>query len=132
MEKRKTVWFSVPISTLVQAAEEKSDVRIQFSYDELMEQILDDNSSSPSLSTKKVFNDFFGGSDEDQERLTAIKCRFGQTFLKELVESKKGYDTSVSWKDALSLALDQNYWSLNIPSDAQEDDDEESDEEVTV
>lgn len=125
MEKRKTIWFSVPISTLIQAAEERASVKIQFSYDDLMEQMLDDNSSSPSISTKNIFKDFLGGDDGTQERLTAIKCRFGQSFLKELVENKNGYSTSVSWKDALSLALDQNYWCLNIPADAQEEDEEE-------
>ena len=66
MEKRKTIWFSVPISTLIQAAEEKSSVEIQFSYDELMEQILNDNSSSPSISAKNIFKNFF---------VHIIKCR---------------------------------------------------------
>jgi hypothetical protein len=54
MKKRKTIWFSVAVSTLIQAAEEKLSVKIQFSYDELMEQILHDNSSNPSVSTKNL------------------------------------------------------------------------------
>lgn len=129
MEKRKTVWFSVPISTLIQAAEEKSSVKIQFSHDELMEQILDDNYASHSISTEKIFKDLFSRDNNDEEeRLTAIKCCFEQSFLKELVENKNGYTTSVSWKDALSLALDQNYWYLNIPADIQDEDEEDEDE----
>ena len=128
MEKRKTVWFSVPVSTIIQAAEEKSDVEIQFSYDELMEQILDDSSSRPPISAKNIFKDLFREDSSEQESLTAIKCCFGQSFLKELVENKNGYTTSISWKDALSLTLDQNRWCLNIS--ATDEDDEVEDDEV--
>jgi hypothetical protein len=132
MEKRKTIWFSVPISTLIQAAEEHSSIKIQFSHDELMEQILDDNSSDSFLSTKNIF-DFMGKADSQQERLTVIKCRFGQSFLKELIEKKKGYTSSLSWKDALLLALDKTHWSLNIPANSRdEEEEEENDTDETV
>ncbi|AFY65910.1 hypothetical protein [Geitlerinema sp. PCC 7407] len=128
MEKRKTICFSVPVSTLIHAAEEKLNVKIQFSYAELMEKILDDNSSIPLISTNKIFEDFFGGEDK-KERLTVIKCCFEQKFLKELVENKQDYTTFVGWKDALSLALDSDYWCLNIPATSQEDEGKNEDAE---
>ena len=129
MEKRKTIWFSVLISELIQAAEEKSSITIQISYDELMKQILDDSSLSTSISAKSIFGDFLGTTN-NEERSTVVQCRFEQSFLKGLLERKEGYSISVNWKTALSLALDPNYWGLNIPAKAEEEEyeDEEEDE----
>ncbi len=129
MEKRKTIWFSVPISTLVQSAEEKASVEIHFSYDELMEQILDENSYNPLVSSANILQDFLSIGKVKQESLTSIKCRFKQSLLKELVEHKNGYNTSVSWKDALFLALDSSNWVLNIPSDTQDEDEDNENED---
>jgi hypothetical protein len=66
IEKRTTIWFSVPISTLIQAAEEKSNVTIRFSYDELMEQWLDDSSSTSSSSVKNIVTSLFGGHNNEE------------------------------------------------------------------
>ena len=66
IEKRTTIWFSVPISTLIQAAEEKSNVTIRFSYDELMEQWLDDSSSTSSSSVKNIVTSLFGGHNDEE------------------------------------------------------------------
>ena len=66
IEKRTTIWFSVPISTRIQAAEEKSNVTIRFSYDELMEQWLDDSSSTSSSSVKNIVTSLFGGHNNEE------------------------------------------------------------------
>lgn len=129
MEKRKIIWLYVPISTLIKAAENKSNVPIHLSYDELMDQILDDSSSTSSSSVKNIVTSLFGGDNNEEERMTAIKCRFSQSLLRQLVESKNGYNDSITWKDALLLALDKNFYSLDIPASSEEEDEEDIEEE---
>lgn len=124
MEKHKTIWFSVPVSTLIQAAEEKSDIKIELSYDELMEQVLDEKISTSSIAANitanKVIENLFGQGNHPDESLVFIKGRFSHSVLKELIENKSGYSDSVSWKDALHLVLDHNRWSLTVPAVVEE------------
>lgn len=124
MEKRKKIWFSVPISTLIQAAEDKTEIEIAISYDKLMEQILDDNSSSRSPVVKKALQDLLSSDvdGDDEERMTYVECHFEQSFLKGLIENKEGYTSSVGWKDALFLTLDRSFYCLNIPPSNDSDD----------
>jgi hypothetical protein len=120
MEKRKTIWFYVPISTLIKAAEEKSNVKVQFSHDELMTQILDNNYSGVNISPENILKDILGGQRDKKEKKVAIKLNFEHNYLKKIVEESKGYSTSISWKDALYLALDNTNWCLNIPATVKE------------
>lgn len=129
MEKRKTIWISISIADLIKAAENKSSLKVEISYSQIMDQILKDNDYTLAFDVSKLVKNFSDVSNDDDEKLLPINYKFKQIFLQGLIEKKEGYKGLIDWKDALFLALDRfSYW-INVPPEEDSDDDSSDDED---